>query len=87
LFHPGEDAYDEERELCVSGMAAANELAALSPAERDFDQLLGMQLLESYRAGTPLSAHAFAAISADLVPERRVRWQELAAWLEGQLLP
>lgn len=79
LFRPADAPYEVDRDLCLSGIAAANELAGLPPAVRDLDQEVGGQLLDSYRAGTASAGDTpeFALLSSD----RRAHWLALAAWL------
>jgi octaprenyl-diphosphate synthase len=90
LFRPGEDPYDAERDLCLSGIAAANELADLPPPAREQDQQLGLRLLDAYRQGTPLDPQALVPEAlvppaAQLAPARLAGWQALAAWLAAQV--
>jgi octaprenyl-diphosphate synthase len=82
LFRPSESPYDADRDLCLAGIAAANELAALPAHARELDQQLGARVLEAWRAGKPLSSGA--AEFVQLLPGRRSRWQSLAAWLNTQ---
>jgi hypothetical protein len=82
LFRPSESPYDADRDLCLAGIAAANELAALPAHARDLDQKLGAHLLDAWRAGTPLSSGA--AEFVQLPSGRRSPWQSLAAWLNTQ---
>jgi octaprenyl-diphosphate synthase len=90
LFRPAEPVYDEERELCLSGIAAAGELAGLADEARALDQQLGGYLLENYRVGTSRGGVEVAANTppefAHLAPARRIRWQALATWLQSQRL-
>lgn len=87
LFRPSELPYDKDRELCLSGVAAANELARLAPPARELDQQLGARLLDAYRAGTPLSADVAFTDYIYLAADRRAIWQTLATWLYVQPLP
>lgn len=81
LFRPSDPLYDADRDLCLSGIAAANELAGLPLGERDLDQRLGAYLLDGYSAGqlTPGDASEFGHLS----PNRRSSWQALAVWLRA----
>ena len=83
LFRPSDPPYDADRDLCLSGIAAANELAGLSLSERDVDQQLGAYLLDGYSAGQ-LASGAVSAFP-HLSPNRRSSWQALAAWLRAHL--
>jgi hypothetical protein len=79
LFRPSEPAYEVDRDLCISGIAAANELAGLPPAVRERDQQLGGYLYDTYCAGEPVPAEA---IEFDqLSPDRCATWQALGVWL------
>jgi hypothetical protein len=80
LFRPSEPPYDEDRELCLSGIAAANELTGLPPHARALDQQLGARLLDAYRSGLSLSTDA-AAEFAYIAADRRPQWRALVAWL------
>lgn len=84
LFRPSEPPYDADRDLCLSGIAAANELAGLSPGERDLDQQVGGYLLDTYCASK--SPRSDAPEFAQLSPIRRSSWQALAAWLRANPL-
>lgn len=79
IFRPSDPPYEVDRDLCLSGIAAANELAGLPPAVRDLDQQVGAQLFDSYRAGK-LAAPDAPEIAL-LSPDRRAPWLALAAWL------
>lgn len=79
LFRSSDPAYDVDRDLCLSGIAAANELAGLPPAVREQDQLLGACLYDAYAAGKPLPGDA--SEFDQLPPDRRAPWQTLGTWL------
>jgi hypothetical protein len=79
LFRSSDPAYDADRDLCLSGIAAANELAGLPLAARERDQLLGACLYDVYVAGKPVPAEASKFDQTS--PDRSVTWQALAAWL------
>jgi octaprenyl-diphosphate synthase len=84
LFRPAEPPHDVDRELCLSGIAAANELAGLAPHEREVDQQIGAHLLGAYRAGVPFHFDAAVGEYAQLAMDRRQKWQALAVWLQVQ---
>jgi octaprenyl-diphosphate synthase len=80
LFHSGEPLFDQDRDLCLSGVAAANELAGLSSQQRSFDEAVAAHLLD-LPAGSPTSlGDAFGASS--VTSARIGRWQALAQWLQ-----
>ena len=79
LFRPSDPVFDVDRDLCLSGIAAANELAGHALGVREGDQQLGACLYDGYSAGKPLAGEAseFDGLSSD----RRTAWLALAAWL------
>lgn len=79
LFRSSDPAYDVDRDLCLSGIAAANELAGLPPAVREQDQQLGACLYDAYAGGKPLPGNA--SEFDQLSPDRRAPWQALGTWL------
>ena len=79
LFRSSDPAYDVDRDLCLSGIAAANELVGLPPAVREQDQQLGACLYDAYAAGKPLPGDA--PVFDQLSPDRRAPWLALGAWL------
>jgi octaprenyl-diphosphate synthase len=87
LFRPGESPYDAERDLCLSGIVAANELAALSPGDRARDQQRGLALLDAYRQGLPLDAAELLTPAGKLPPGRHSRWLALVSWLAAHPQP
>jgi octaprenyl-diphosphate synthase len=84
LFRPAEPFYDEDRELCLSGIAAAGELAALPAATRVLDQQLGAHLFDVYRALPGDTSSLTTAEFGSLTPARRPYWQALEVWLLAQ---
>ncbi len=86
LFRPSDPPYDADRDLCLSGIAAANELAGLPPGERDLDQQVGVYL-SGYLLLPPSLHLAMPPEFAQLSPDRRSSWQALAAWLRANPLP
>lgn len=83
LFNPGAALYDVERELCLSGVLAANELAGLPEAERQTDRQFAALLLDSCQAGTLAQVSLPPALIATLPAVRAARWQALLAWLRA----
>ena len=83
LFRPAEPPYDADRDLCLSGIAAANELAGLAPQAREVDQKLGANLLDAHLAGA-IHLDGAGAGFAQLASNRRPHWQALAVWLHAQ---
>ena len=83
LFNAGEALFDVERELGLSGVAAANELAGLHEAERQADRRLATLLLDSRQAGTLAQVELPAALRATLPAPRAARWQALLDWLRA----
>ena len=79
LFRPADPPYDVDRDLCLSGIAAANELAGLPPTVRQQDQQLGASFYDAYGAGRPVTVDT--SEFHQLSPDRRATWQALAAWL------
>jgi hypothetical protein len=79
LFRPADPPYDVDRDLCLSGIAAANELAGLPATVREQDQQLGTSLYEAYGAGKPVTFDTSELHR--LSPNRRAAWQALAVWL------
>lgn len=81
LFRPSDPPYDADRDLCLSGMAAAGELAGIPLAMREAEQQFGAYLVDTYGAGQLPSADGpeFAQLS----PDRRPLWYALAAWLRA----
>ena len=89
LFRPSDPPYDADRDLCLSGIAAAGELAELPPAVREVEQQLGGYLLDIYCAPKPAPA-AGPDAAPDSAPEfsqlpsdRRPLWHALATWLRA----
>lgn len=78
--------FDAEHELCLSGVAAANELAGLSAEERELDQRLALLLLSQRPSTifaapwTPSTALPLSLAEA-LSPKRREHWEALLDWL------
>ena len=83
LFSPGEAVFDVERELCLSGVAAAHELAAIAEPERAADRHAAALLLAGWQAGSPLPTALPRELVAALTPRRALRWQALADWLHA----
>jgi octaprenyl-diphosphate synthase len=83
LFSPDEALFDVERELCLSGVAAAHELAALAEPERDADRQAATLLLAGWQAGSPSPTVLPRDLVAALSPRRALRWQSLADWLHA----
>ncbi len=80
LFHPGEPLFEQDRDLCLSGVAAANELAGLSLQQRSLDETLAAHLLDQPADGPVSLADAFATSPA---ASPRIRsWQALENWLQ-----
>lgn len=73
--------YDEQEELFASGVAAAGELAALTPAQLAANQVQGSALARTVR--DPLARDRGTATNAmptgELSPRQRRRWASLAA--------
>ncbi len=84
LFRPSEAAYDEDRELTLSGVAAAHELAGLAASQRSIAMQLAPRLLSASRAHL-LATFAFTPLEeAALLPHSLASWQALLAWLHLQ---
>jgi hypothetical protein len=81
LFNTGDNQFDVERELCLSGVIAANELAGLAEAERQADRQLATLLLDSRQAGTVAQLALPPALLNSLAAPRAARWQALLDWL------
>lgn len=89
LFNTGDPAlpaFDAERELCLSGVAAANELAGLNATEREIDHQLALLLLNHRQNAVAQQPHAALAslppaLLAMLPPHRAQRWEQLRALL------
>jgi hypothetical protein len=81
LFHSDEPLFDQDRDLCLSGVAAANELAGLSMPQRSFDEAVATHLLGlSAASSQPLSV-VFG--SSPPAPARLWRWSVLEQWLHA----
>jgi hypothetical protein len=81
LFHPGEPLFDQDRDLSLSGVTAANELAGLSLQQRNFDEAAANHLLDQ-PADSPTPLHVvFGASPAS--SDRLWRWQALETWLQA----
>lgn len=87
LFNPGAARFDVERELCLSGVVAANELVGLPEEERQIDYQLATLLLDNWQAGTLPQVTLPAATLAALQARRATRWQALLGWLRAAAEP
>lgn len=77
----GAECFDVERELCLSGVAAANELAGLAADARLTDQETAGLLLDA-RSHNVLDSFEFSSALLPIhLPQRAARWQALLDWL------
>jgi octaprenyl-diphosphate synthase len=83
LFNPTEANFDIERELCLAGVAAADELAGLGEQERQVDRQLATRLLDSRQAGALQKLALPPALTDVLAVQRAARWQALLDWLHA----
>ena len=74
---------DVERELCLSGVAAANELAGFDAPARQADQETAALLLDARRTNTLSSLQLPPALLEPHTPARAERWQALLEWLRS----
>lgn len=80
-------SFDVERHLCLSGVAAANELAELGAEERQVDQQLALLLLDQWQASDArqeTAARLSRVLPARLSPHRQAAWQALQDWMQGR---
>lgn len=82
LFEPGAAVFDAERELCLAGVVAGGELAALSQQERQADQQLAALLLDRLHSPAPHPVQLPPDLLDALTPRRAARWQALQSWLK-----
>jgi octaprenyl-diphosphate synthase len=81
LFTSDQPLFDVERELCLSGVAAANELAGVNEQERRVDLQLAAVLLEGWRLRTLSQVELPPPFTGALPPQRSARWRALLGWL------
>lgn len=77
------ECFDVERELCLSGVAAANELAGLSTPARDVDQKIAVLILDARRSQTLGDFELPQELTATHTPLRLARWRVLLDWLRS----
>ena len=82
LFNPVEPAYDVDTELCLSGVAAAGDLADASTQVRASEQQLATLLLAGRSAQAWQQIELPPHLLQSLPPHRARRWQALHAWLQ-----
>lgn len=81
LFRTEQAVFDVERELCLSGVAAANELANLGAEERQLEQKVAILLLDQRAQLVQQRVELPRPLVEQLPPARDIHWQALADWL------
>lgn len=77
----GAEGFDAERELCLSGVAAANELAGLAATARHVDQEIAILLLDTLRSNALDGFELPPSLTVTHPQHRAARWQTLLGWL------
>jgi hypothetical protein len=83
LFSPKAPAYNTDRELCLSGIAAAGILAKTPDPVRSIEQQLGLMLMDAAQEHSLAGIDLGLSEAVKLSPARLTRWQHLLEWLRS----